>query len=92
MSNLSSISGTIRASNGEPLPGVVLSVDGEGLEQPLKVVTNPQGHFQLRGLNPGQYLLLAVFAGFMDWKKNVLVNRGEEFRVSATMYSESELE
>lgn len=88
MSELS-ITGNVVGQNNEALPGVVVSVDGEGIEPSITTVTNDEGRFLLRDLPPpGQFLLSAAMDGFMDWKKPVVVTPGQSFIANITMYEE----
>ena len=88
MSSLS-IVGTVVGQNNEVLPGVVVSVEGEGINTPHTTVTNAEGRFELRNLPPpGQYLLSAAMTGFMDWKKPVIVQPDQPFIANITMYEE----
>lgn len=89
MSTSLSILGKVVDSENQALPGVTISVEGEGVETPYVSVTREEGQFELRDLPPpGQYLLSAVMQGFMDWKKPVVVQLGQPFLVNITMYSE----
>ncbi|MFK7785977.1 MAG: carboxypeptidase-like regulatory domain-containing protein [Crocinitomicaceae bacterium] len=84
-----SIVGRTIDMDNAPLPGVVISVDGEGVETTITTVTNSEGQFELRDLPPpSQYLLSATMEGFMDWKKPVVVTPDTTFKVNITMYPE----
>ncbi len=89
MSSTFSITGKVVDMDNQPLPGIVISVDGEGVETTITTVTNSEGHFELRNLPPpGQYLLSATMEGFMDWKKPVVVQPDVPFIANITMYPE----
>ena len=89
MSTSLTISGKVADQNSAALSGVVVSVEGEGVETPYTAVTGEEGHFELRDLPPpGQYLVSASIIGFMDWKKPVVVQPGQTFVVNITMYEE----
>lgn len=88
MSSLS-ITGGVVGQNNEVLPGVVISIEGEGVSIPFTTVTNEEGRFELRDLPPpGQYLLSANMTGFMDWKKPVVVQPDQPYIANITMYQE----
>ncbi len=89
MSSSFSIAGKVVDMDAKPLLGVVVSVEGEGLETTITTLANHEGHFKLRDLPPpGQYLLSASMKGFMDWKKPVVVTPDTTFKVNITMYPE----
>lgn len=89
MSSPFSIEGKVTDMEDQVLPGVVISVDGEGVEATITTVTNVQGLFELRDLPPpGQYLLSASLEGFMDWKKPVVFQPDVPFIANITMYPE----
>jgi len=54
--------GTCVDNNGEPLPGVTVTVTGVGA--PRVQVTNAEGQFRFLGLDPGNYQLEAALDGF----------------------------
>ena len=89
MSSPFSIIGKVIDMENQPLPGVVVSVDGESVTTTITTVTNSEGLFELRELPPpGQYLLSASLTGFMDWKKPVVVQPDVPFIANITMYPE----
>ena len=57
-----SIQGTVLDEKGEPVVGAVVSALGGNT---LIVVTDKLGHFELRALPPGPYLVRAHLAGFV---------------------------
>jgi hypothetical protein len=89
MSSTFSVTGRVTTMEGEALPGVVVSADGEAIENTITTVTNAEGLFDLRDLPPpGQYLLSAQLAGFLDWKKPIVVQPDVPFIANITMYPE----
>jgi outer membrane cobalamin receptor len=56
------LTGTVRTSDGTPVPQVVLTVDGPG--GPHAVVTGAEGRFTLAGLAPGRYRVRLDAPGF----------------------------
>ena len=62
METSGSISGTVTDTDGESLPGVVVSATGEW--GPRDTVTNAEGRYRLRQLQPGSYTLKAELEGF----------------------------
>jgi iron complex outermembrane receptor protein len=57
--------GTVVSAQGEALPGVTVTLSGNGA--PQVQVTNPQGQFRFLGLSPGSYQLNAALEGFSQW-------------------------
>ncbi|HVS66199.1 MAG TPA: TonB-dependent receptor [Thermoanaerobaculia bacterium] len=56
------IFGTIVDSDGQPLPGVTVTLTGVGAEKTQ--ITDAQGQFRFLGLDPGSYSVLAELEGF----------------------------
>jgi len=54
--------GTAVDNNGEPLPGVTVTLTGPGA--PMTQITNAEGQFRFLGLPPGEYRLRAELDGF----------------------------
>ena len=52
-----SVSGTVRQSNGETLPGVVVEAAGNVLGKPVTTTTSASGQYDLPLLPPGEYVL-----------------------------------
>ncbi len=62
--------GTVRdAATGLPLPGVHVFIDGTS----IGAVTDRDGSFELRQLEPGAYTLVARFVGFETQRQDVMV-------------------
>lgn len=63
-----SILGTVTDVNGDAIPGATVVLEGPSLSDYPAVVTNENGFFQLKNLNPGTPYHVAVKAsGFADW-------------------------
>lgn len=81
-----SLTGTVADSTGGVLPGVTVAVRNveTGVEQ--HVVTDGEGRFQVRYLNPGTYSVTAELSGF---KKSVVENNrvgiGDVVQVTVVM-------
>src|SRR5687768_1653 len=54
--------GTVVDNQGQPLPGVTVSLSGVGA--PRTFVTDSQGNFRFPSLDPGRYTLKAELQGF----------------------------
>ncbi|HVS13442.1 MAG TPA: TonB-dependent receptor [Thermoanaerobaculia bacterium] len=58
----STIEGSVRSADGQPLPGVAVTATGAALER--ATVTNREGRYQLRALPAGTYSVTASIEGF----------------------------
>ena len=56
------LTGTIGSENGERLPGVTVTVQGQGRE--LTQISDQRGRFRFGGLEPGEYSLTLALEGF----------------------------
>ena len=69
-----SIEGVVADVTGNPLPGVVVTVTGDGVRQ--EQVTGTNGAYQAAGLAPGDYVVTAALTGFEIFEIPVSVGAG----------------
>jgi hypothetical protein len=76
--------GTITDDKGAPLPGVTVTLSGQGA--PQVQVTNAQGQFRFLGLSAGSYALKAVLEGFstIDYP-NIVIKVGRNTTIEVKM-------
>ncbi len=76
--------GTVTDDQGEPLPGVTVTLSGNG---PARVkVTNAEGQFRFLGLEPGTYQLTAELEGYSTVEyPNVNIQVGRNTSLEITM-------
>ena len=77
--------GTVRDSQGGPLPGVTVTISGIGA--PRVEVTDAQGAFRVLNLSPGSYALTADLEGFSKLESTVQARLGGTTRVELTLSS-----
>lgn len=76
--------GTVSDNQGEPLPGVTVTVTGIGA--PKVQITNAEGQFRFLGLDPGQYKLDAALEGFSTVEyPNVDIRVGRNTSLTVTL-------
>ena len=76
--------GTITDDQGAALPGVTVTLSGQGA--PAVQVTDAQGRFRFLGLSPGSYRLDAQLEGFSSVEyPNITVNVGRNTEIEVTM-------
>ena len=69
-----SMRGRVLAKDGEPLPGVSITVTGPALIGREATVTNERGSFRIASLPPGkEYAVLAELSGFQPVKREMLI-------------------
>jgi hypothetical protein len=77
--------GTVTDNQGEALPGVTITVSGNG---PVQIqVTNAEGQFRFLGLSPGNYQLSSELEGFSTVEYpniNIAVGRNTDIQVTLT--------
>jgi outer membrane receptor protein involved in Fe transport len=76
--------GKVADEQGAALPGVTVTLTGQGA--PQVQVTNAQGDFRFLGLGPGSYGLKAELEGFstVDYP-NIVINIGRNTSIEVTM-------
>jgi len=79
------IDGTALDPDGQPLPGVTVTVTGSALMAPRVVYTGPTGGFRVAALPPGFYTVTASLSGF----NNVVLS---DIRVTLNMTSTVQLD
>ncbi len=67
------IMGTVNDSQGNAMPGVVVSVTSPALQGARSSTTAADGEFRLLALPPGTYTLKAALAGFKTFEQDGLV-------------------
>lgn len=76
--------GTVVDEQGSPLPGVSVTVSGQGA--PSVQVTNAQGQFRYLSLSPGSYKLTAQLEGFSTIEyPNIVIGVGRNTTIEVTM-------
>ncbi len=78
-----SVSGTVSDSSGVPLPGVAVTLTGDGA--PQTTVTDKLGSFRFPGLWPGSYALRASLAGFDSVERSLMIKPGEETEITTVL-------
>ncbi len=76
--------GTVSDEQGAALPGVTVTLTGQGA--PQVQVTNAQGQFRFLNLSPGSYALKAELEGFstIDYP-NITINVGRNTSIEVTL-------
>ena len=70
------IAGTVRDAQGGVLPGVTVSAINIGSGRELTAVTDAEGKYELAGLAPGGYRVIARLSGFSESGRSVRVEAG----------------
>jgi len=81
-----SIFGTIYDNQGNPLPGVSVTVSGPSLIGEMTYTTDVSGVFRFPALPPGEYTVKAELEGFKTLiRKGIIVNVGKTTEISLTL-------
>ncbi len=68
-----SVTGTVKNASGELLPGASVLIKGTS----TGVLTNADGRFELKGVAPGDYTLVASFLGYSSQEKEARLSNGK---------------
>jgi TonB-dependent receptor len=80
------ISGHVTDSSGGVLQGAEVSLEALG----IKVVSDVQGQFFIRDLEPGSYTVSVTYVGFADFSQTLEVHAGKTSAVDAKLDVESQ--
>jgi len=82
-----SIRGRVIDDNGQPLPGVTITISGPALLRKITVVTNAEGMFRAPFVSPGSdYEIRAELPGFETIiRKGIIVNLGKTITLELQM-------
>jgi hypothetical protein len=73
------VQGVVRADNGQPLPGALVSVGGK------QAKTNTQGMFIVANVPLGRQILVVTADGFSQGRQTLELTTGEVERVALTL-------
>lgn len=79
------LTGTVKDSNGEALPGVTVTVTSSSLLGERTAFTGANGDFIIRGLNPGTYKVVFELSGMTTVERTSTVELGRTARSDADM-------
>jgi hypothetical protein len=72
------ISGTVTDPSGAVVPGAEVTVTDAGTGQSRSAITNPQGHYVIPALRPGDYSLRVDALGFRKYSQSGIVLRADQ--------------
>lgn len=77
------ITGTVTDDGGDTLSGATVILQGPGLKQPLTVLSDDNGFFEFKQLDPGTYQVTITGKEFADWKSpDLILNPGQYLIIS----------
>jgi Carboxypeptidase regulatory-like domain/TonB-dependent Receptor Plug Domain len=79
------LTGTVKSADGQPLPGVTVTVKSPALIGARSTVTDANGGYILKGLAPGGYTTTFEISGFSTVEKKTNVALGENANVDASL-------
>lgn len=78
--DMGTIFGSVTDVNGDAVPVATVVLEGASLDDRRSVVTNENGFFQLKNLNPGTPYHIAVTAsGFTEWTSREIILQPGQF-------------
>ncbi len=85
-----SVEGTVNGPDGNALPGVTVTLTGDGFPTGQPAQTNERGRFRYPAVPPGNYTLQASLDGFADAQVSAFrVNLGSELTINMAMQLEA---
>jgi hypothetical protein len=74
------ITGTVSDVNNDVLSGATVVLEGPGLKDPHKILSDDNGFFEFNELGPGTYHVTVTAKEFADWKSpDIILNPGQYF-------------
>jgi hypothetical protein len=79
------ITGTVTDTNGDTLTGATVVLQGPGLKDPVKFLSNDYGFFEFKQLDPGTYRVTITAPDFADWTSpDFVLNPGQYLILTGT--------
>jgi len=75
------ITGTVTDVNNDVLSGATVLLEGPGLKEPLKVLSDDNGLFEFNELGPGTYHVTITAKDFADWTSPELILNPGQFLI-----------
>ncbi len=85
----SSIHGSVIDSNGEALPGVVITIESENMQGSRSATTTTNGEFLFRLLVPGEYTVTGTMPGMQTNKTTIRLGLGQTSKPYLTLQPEA---
>jgi outer membrane receptor protein involved in Fe transport len=79
------LAGTVTSSDGQPLPGVTVSLVSPALQGVRTAATSPNGDYLFKHLPLGEYKVSFVLAGFASVEKHESMALGATVRANASL-------
>lgn len=74
------VRGLLLDSDGNPLPGVRVTLESEALIEPMELYSGAEGSYQTPILTPGQYHLFVALDGFSTLEQDLWLGRSTALR------------
>jgi hypothetical protein len=75
------ITGTVTDTNGDTLAGATVVLQGPGLKEPVKLVSDDNGFFDFNQLDAGTYRVTVTAQDFADWTSPDLVLNPSQYMI-----------
>jgi len=75
------ITGTVTDVNGDTLAGANVVLQGPGLKDPLKFLSDDNGFFEFKQLDPGTYRVTITAPDFADWTSPDIVLNQDQYLI-----------
>ena len=84
-SQTGTLTGRVDSTDGQPLPGVTVSVSAPSLQGERTVVTTANGDYIFKGLPTGRYKVSFTLSGFSTGERTTTVEIAQSSTVNATL-------
>jgi len=75
------IVGTVTDVNNDPVPGATVALESPALGDPRTVVSNDNGFYEFKAVEPGNYFVTVSAQGFASWSSPVLVLKPGQYAI-----------
>jgi hypothetical protein len=75
------IVGTVTDLNDDSVPGATVVLEGPALTNPLTVVSNDNGFFEFKDVEPGTYQVTVSAQGFANWTSPAVILKPSQYEI-----------
>jgi len=75
------IVGTVTDVNNDPVPGATVALESPALEDPHTAVSNDNGFFEFKAVEPGTYRVSVSAEGFASWTSPTVVLKPGQYAI-----------
>jgi hypothetical protein len=77
------IVGTVTDVNNDPVPGATVALESPALDDPRTVVSNDNGFYEFKAVEPGNYFVTVSAEGFASWTSPAVILKPDQYAILA---------